>query len=130
MVRGKPFLARLIPGGILRPKTRIPGGDIAGRIEAAGRQVEQFQPGDEVFGDIGGCGFGAFAEYVCVPEGVAASPFSGPGAGGLGWPDEHQAGEQGADGVVFALPCASPYGRARATSAAREADGVQPPSSP
>ena len=70
MVRGKPFVVRLMPGGLLKPNTRIPGGDIAGRIEAVGKDVKQFQPGDEVFGDIGASGFGAFAEYVAVPENV------------------------------------------------------------
>jgi NADPH:quinone reductase-like Zn-dependent oxidoreductase len=72
VVSGKPFLVRLIPGGPLKPKFKIPGGDVAGRIEAVGRDVKQFQPGDEVFGDLGGCGFGAFAEYVCAPENALA----------------------------------------------------------
>jgi len=47
---------------------KIPGSDIAGKVEAVGRNVKQFQPGDEVFGDLFGYGFGAFAEYVCAPE--------------------------------------------------------------
>jgi len=55
-------------GGLLKPGHKILGSDIAGRIEAVGRNVKQFQPGDEVFGDLSACGFGAFAEYVCVPE--------------------------------------------------------------
>ena len=59
------FLVRLMGGGLLKPKNTIPGADIAGRVEAAGRNVKQFRPGDEVFGDIG---HGAFAEYACVPE--------------------------------------------------------------
>jgi NADPH:quinone reductase-like Zn-dependent oxidoreductase len=46
--------------------------DVAGRVEAVGRNVKQFQPGDEVFGDISWCGKGAFAEYVSVPENVLA----------------------------------------------------------
>jgi NADPH:quinone reductase-like Zn-dependent oxidoreductase len=62
------FLVRLMGGGLLRPKHAIPGADIAGRIEAAGRNVEQFRPGDEVFGDLVACGDGAFAEFVAVPE--------------------------------------------------------------
>jgi NADPH:quinone reductase-like Zn-dependent oxidoreductase len=55
-------------GGLLKPRHKILGSDIAGRIEAVGRNVTQFQPGDEVFGDLSECGFGAFAEYVSVPE--------------------------------------------------------------
>ena len=68
LVSGKPFVARLTGLGLLRPATRIPGSDIAGRVESAGRNVKKFVPGDEVFGDISGCGRGGFAEYVCVPE--------------------------------------------------------------
>ncbi len=70
-VRGKPFLARLW-FGLLKPKYTIPGGDIAGRVEAVGRNVMQYKPGDEVFGDLSSCGFGAYAEYVCVPENLLA----------------------------------------------------------
>jgi NADPH:quinone reductase-like Zn-dependent oxidoreductase len=67
LVTGEPFVARLW-SGLLEPKNKIPGGDIAGRVEAVGANVEQFQPGDEVFGDKAGSGWGGFAEYVCVPE--------------------------------------------------------------
>ncbi|NJN29109.1 MAG: NAD(P)-dependent alcohol dehydrogenase [Synechococcales cyanobacterium RM1_1_8] len=67
LMRGDPFLARPMFGGFLRPKVKTLGFDVAGRIEAVGEKVTQFQPGDEVFGDISECGFGAFAEYVCVP---------------------------------------------------------------
>jgi NADPH:quinone reductase-like Zn-dependent oxidoreductase len=69
-LRGTPFPIRLI-SGLLKPKRKILGADIAGQIEAVGRGVKQFQPGDEVFGDIGNCGLGAFAEYVCVSEDAA-----------------------------------------------------------
>jgi len=72
MIRGKPFFVRLMGTGLLKPKNTIPGGDIAGQVEAVGRNVKQLQPGDEVFGDIGGIGHGAFAEYVSVPENVLA----------------------------------------------------------
>ncbi len=67
LMRGDPFLARPMFGGFWRPKVKTLGFDVAGRIEAVGEKVTQFQPGDEVFGDISECGFGAFAEYVCVP---------------------------------------------------------------
>src|SRR6266853_4733078 len=65
------FINRLL-NGLLKPKRKILGSDIAGRIEAVGKNVTQFQPGDEVFGDLSQCGFGAFAEYVSVPENALA----------------------------------------------------------
>ena len=72
LLRGKPFLVRLMGFGLLKPKNKILGADMAGRVEAVGRNVKQFQPGDEVFGEISECGFGAFAEYVCAPENALA----------------------------------------------------------
>lgn len=68
LMRGTPFLSRLMFGGILKPKIKTLGMDVAGRVEAVGKDVTQFQINDEVFGDISGCGFGAFAEYVCADE--------------------------------------------------------------
>ena len=59
------FLIRLMGGGLLKPKDSRLGADIAGQVETVGRNGKQFQPGDEVFGDIG---HGGFAEYVCAPE--------------------------------------------------------------
>src|SRR5712664_4092753 len=53
--------------GLLTPRHKILGVDIAGQVEAVGRQVKQFQPGDEVFGVTGFAG-GGFAEYACAPE--------------------------------------------------------------
>ena len=67
LLRAKPFLVRFMYG-LLKPKYKILGADVAGRVEAVGRNVTQFQPGDEVFGDLSNCGFGAFAEYVAAPE--------------------------------------------------------------
>lgn len=67
LLRGKPFVNRLL-FGLLKPKIKILGVDIAGQVEAVGRNVKKFQPGDEVFGDISGCGWGGFAEYVCALE--------------------------------------------------------------
>src|SRR5688572_30004002 len=66
LLRGEPFMFRLM-AGLRRPKHPILGADVAGRIEAVGRNVTQLQPGDEVFGDLSDSGFGAFAEYVAVP---------------------------------------------------------------
>jgi NADPH:quinone reductase-like Zn-dependent oxidoreductase len=71
LLRADPFLTRLA-FGLLRPKHKILGADVAGRIEAVGGNVTQFQPGDEVFGDLSGCGFGGFAEYVCASEDALA----------------------------------------------------------
>ena len=68
ILMGKPFVNRLMVGLRKPTKIKILGCDIAGRIEAVGRNVKQFQAGDEVFGDISHCGWGGFAEYVCVPE--------------------------------------------------------------
>jgi NADPH:quinone reductase-like Zn-dependent oxidoreductase len=59
-----PFLARIITGGLFKPKDQRLGVDLAGQVEAVGSNVTQFQPGDEVFGR----GLGAFAEYVCARE--------------------------------------------------------------
>jgi NADPH:quinone reductase-like Zn-dependent oxidoreductase len=58
--------------GLLKPKYSIPGGDIAGVVEAVGKDVHSLQPGDEVFGDLSGCGWGGLAEYVSVPENALA----------------------------------------------------------
>jgi NADPH:quinone reductase-like Zn-dependent oxidoreductase len=74
LMRGDPYLARLALRevfGFRGPKNAIRGSDLAGRVEAVGRSVTRFQPGDEVFGDARDLD-GAFAEYVCVPEGQLA----------------------------------------------------------
>jgi NADPH:quinone reductase-like Zn-dependent oxidoreductase len=64
-----PFVARLMGVGLLKPKNKMLGTDIAGRVEVVGRDVKQFQPGDEVFG---WCGQRAFAEYACAHENALA----------------------------------------------------------
>jgi NADPH:quinone reductase-like Zn-dependent oxidoreductase len=66
LLRGKPFANRLM-FGLLKPKKTL-GCDIAGEIEAIGRNVKQFKPDDEVFGDISGGNWGGFAEYACASE--------------------------------------------------------------
>lgn len=64
MLRGKPVFARVLIGGLLKPKVTRPGVDLAGVVEAVGREVTKFRPGDEVFG----VGRGSLAEYVCAVE--------------------------------------------------------------
>ncbi len=71
LLRGEPFISRLLYG-LLTPRVRIPGCDIAGRVEAVGAAVRSFRPGDEVYGDLCMSGFGAFAEYACAPEAALA----------------------------------------------------------
>ncbi|MDP4147411.1 MAG: alcohol dehydrogenase catalytic domain-containing protein, partial [Bacillota bacterium] len=62
-MRGTPYLLRL-QAGLIRPKNIRLGTDMAGKVEAVGKNVKEFQPGDEVFGG----GNGTFAEYVCTSE--------------------------------------------------------------
>lgn len=71
IIMGIPFATRL-DLGIRKPKTRIMGLDIAGQVEKVGSKIVDLNEGDEIFGDISGCGMGAFAEYVCVPENILA----------------------------------------------------------
>ncbi len=89
LLTGTPYIARLM-AGLLKPRRKVLGTDLAGVIEAVGVNVKQFQPGDEVFG----LSFynGTFAEYLCVPasqlqlvskptsitfEDAAAAPYAG-----------------------------------------------------
>ncbi len=65
VMTGVPYLARLA-FGLRKPKNRVPGRDVAGHVEAVGRHVTQFQPGDEVFG---WSTTGVLAEYACAEEG-------------------------------------------------------------
>ncbi len=69
-VAGKPLIARPMMGGLLKPKSRLLGGDFAGTVEAVGKDVKELRPGDEVFGGRSG----AFAEYVCARLGVVSKP--------------------------------------------------------
>lgn len=63
------FIPRLMGFGLFKPKDKIMGADIAGRVEAVGKNVTKFKVGDEIFGDIS-TGFGGFAEYACARESV------------------------------------------------------------
>ncbi|TAH51580.1 MAG: NAD(P)-dependent alcohol dehydrogenase [Chloroflexota bacterium] len=62
---GRPLYVRI--GGFFKPGNPILGSDIAGRVQAVGKNVTEFQMGDEVFGEIPGY-HGGFAEYACAPE--------------------------------------------------------------
>jgi NADPH:quinone reductase-like Zn-dependent oxidoreductase len=128
-MRAKPFFSRAALG-LLRPKHRIPGGDIAGRVEAVGGGVTQFKSGDEVYANLLDHGLGGFAEYVSVPvevmslkpanlsfEEAAAIPMAAVTAlQGLRYHGEIQAGQQvlinGASGGIgtFAVQIAKSYG--------------------
>jgi len=90
ILRGTPFPARMMDGGLRRPKHAILGSDVAGHVKAVGSHVGRFQPGDAVFGDLSKSGWGGFAEYVCAPadavlskpegvsfEAAAAAPLAG-----------------------------------------------------
>jgi len=66
LLRTRPSMVSL--GKRSDPRYKILGADIAGRVEAVGRDVKQFKPGDEVFGDLCQSGWGGFAEYVCARE--------------------------------------------------------------
>jgi NADPH:quinone reductase-like Zn-dependent oxidoreductase len=74
IMRGDPVIYRPVLG-LLKPKYRILGVDAAGRVEAVGKSVTLFKPGDEVFGNLFATGLGGFAEYVCTNEdGLALKP--------------------------------------------------------
>ena len=67
LLRGTPLPFRLV-AGLRVPRFKIIGTDVAGRVEAVGRNITQFRPGDEVFGELSRCGFGAYAEFAAAPE--------------------------------------------------------------
>jgi NADPH:quinone reductase-like Zn-dependent oxidoreductase len=128
-MRATPFFSRATLG-LLRPKHRILGGDIAGRVEAVGSDVNQFKPGDEVYANLLDHGNGGFAEYVSVPveamsfkpanlsfEEAAAVPMAGVTAlQGVRHHGEIRAGQRvlinGASGGIgtFAVQIAKSYG--------------------
>jgi NADPH:quinone reductase-like Zn-dependent oxidoreductase len=72
LVRSKFLPLRWIMGNRLMSKYRIPGTNMAGRVELVGKNVKQIKPGDDVYGDLFGNGQGCFAEYVCAPENAVA----------------------------------------------------------
>ena len=71
ILRGAPYIARM-QFGLRKPKDRVLGCDVAGRVEAVGNNVTMLQPADEVFGSPFMHGLGAFAEWVCISEDLLA----------------------------------------------------------
>ncbi len=71
LLRGTPLFMRAFLG-LLTPKFRIMGCEVAGRIEAVGAEVKHLQAGDDVYGDLSESGFGGFAEYVCARQDAVA----------------------------------------------------------
>lgn len=104
LLRGDPFIVRL-SAGLRRPKHRILGSDVAGRVMAVGSGVTQFQIGDEVFGDLSASGFGAFAECVVAPAQVLALKPAG---------------------LSFAQAAAAPSAALTALQGLRDEAGLQP----
>ena len=96
---GKPLYARM--GGLRKPGYPILGSDVAGRVETAGKNNDQFKPGDEVFGEMEGYG-GGFAEYVITQGKIWARKPAGltfeeaaaiPQAGVIAWQGIHKKGQ-------------------------------------
>jgi NADPH:quinone reductase-like Zn-dependent oxidoreductase len=100
---GIPYVVR--PAfGLRRPRVRVRGADLAGVVEAVGKDVTDFRAGDEVFGDVGASS-GAFAEYaVARPEQLALKP----------------------EGLTFEEAAAVPMSGLTALRALRDVAGVQP----
>ncbi len=78
-VLGRPYILRLMGSGFFRPKNPVPGTDMAGIVESIGAKVEEFKPGDEVFGEtIGSTQWsngGTYAEFAIAPaESLAIKP--------------------------------------------------------
>jgi NADPH:quinone reductase-like Zn-dependent oxidoreductase len=63
LLRADPFFARFY-SGLLKPKNTILGADISGSVESVGRNIHQFHIGDEVFGDLSNCGWGALSQVA------------------------------------------------------------------
>lgn len=75
VVTGLPYVLRVMGNGVRRPKLQVPGTDLAGVVEAVGRSVTRFTPGDAVFGESVSFGWkngGTFAEFASVPEAFLA----------------------------------------------------------
>lgn len=73
---GSPFMLRFVTG-LTKPRSKILGNELAGRIEAVGKNVTQFNVSDDIFADVFSYGRGAYAEYKCVPENALVKMPSG-----------------------------------------------------
>ncbi len=71
VINGEPFFLRFSTG-LTKPKKIIPGSDMAGTVVETGKNVTDLKPGDEVYGDLSGSGFGAFAQYAVAPSDILA----------------------------------------------------------
>ncbi len=100
---GRPAIARL-GTGLRRPTNRGLGLDVAGQVEAVGKDVTRFRTGDEVFGDMTEFGYGAFGEYVAAPERAFA-----PKPAGI-TPEEAATVPQGAILAIQGLSARRPVG--------------------
>ncbi len=69
LLRGTPIIMRIMGNGLLKPKSTVRGRDVAGKVEAVGKEVKQYRPGDEVYAEVD---TGSFAEYTCVSEDLLA----------------------------------------------------------
>jgi NADPH:quinone reductase-like Zn-dependent oxidoreductase len=104
MLMARPFLARL-GNGLLRPRRQVLGADVAGTVEAVGKDVHGLRPGDAVLGDLARFGWGGFAEYACAPEEAWASKPAG---------------------LPFAEAAAMPLAGVTALQGLRDAGGLRP----
>jgi NADPH:quinone reductase-like Zn-dependent oxidoreductase len=103
-MRGLPYLVRII-AGLRKPKVTRLGFDVAGEVEAVGRNVTQFKPGDAVFGGCAGALAGSFAEYACASESALARK---------------------PDNVTFGQAAAVPMGALTALQGLRDKGHIQP----
>jgi NADPH:quinone reductase-like Zn-dependent oxidoreductase len=109
LMTGLPYFVRLMGFGLRRPKARVVGRDVAGSVEAVGKDVTQFKPGDDVFGSCRG----AFAEYACAGAGAE----SGVGGDGVLAPKPANLSFEQAAGV--------PTSASTALQGLRDAGGIQ-----
>jgi NADPH:quinone reductase-like Zn-dependent oxidoreductase len=109
LMTGRPYFVRLMGFGLRKPKARVVGRDVAGSVEAVGKDVTDFQPGDEVFGTCRG----AFAEYACAAAGSEA------GVGGDGVLAPKPAN------LTFEQAAGVPTSAATALQGLRDAGGIQ-----